>query len=146
MCAWPTRRHLKIRKSLCSKGIRKYSFPHRTVDIWNRSNKEVVTATNIQWYLLIGTPFDSNTSQFEHIWLANFDLQSEHGLSFRTQTQEVADAVFPPVSRSCLRFSDVNTSLYCDSWTAFKSLWPQPWSLATYHPSQCDLIYIWRHI
>ena len=78
----------------------------------------------IQWYLFIRTPFDSNNSQSEHIWRTNFDLQCERGLSIQTQKHVAADATFPPVCRSRLHFSAVNTSLYCDSGTAFKSLWP----------------------
>ena len=66
----------------------------------------------IQWYLLILTPCDSNTSQSKHIWRTNFDLQSKRGLSIRTQTHVTADAAFPPVGWSCLHFSTVNTSLY----------------------------------
>ena len=38
-----TRAHSKIKMSWCLKDIKKYSFQHRTVDIWNRLNKEVVT-------------------------------------------------------------------------------------------------------
>lgn len=43
-----TRGHSKkIRKSKCSGDIRKYSFPHRTVDIWNGLSEEVVAADNV---------------------------------------------------------------------------------------------------
>ena len=37
----------KIKKSQCLKDIKKYSFPHRNVDVWNGLKEEVVTATNI---------------------------------------------------------------------------------------------------
>ena len=37
----------KIRKSLCLKDTKKYSFPHRIGDTWNGLKEEVVTATNI---------------------------------------------------------------------------------------------------
>ncbi|MPC79678.1 hypothetical protein E2C01_074219 [Portunus trituberculatus] len=30
-----TRGHFKIMKSQCLRNIKKFSFPHRTVDIWN---------------------------------------------------------------------------------------------------------------
>ena len=73
-------------------------------------------------------PLDSNTLWLEHfpiqIHLANIDLQSELSFSIRTQTHVVADAAYLPVSQSPLHFSAVNTSLYCDSLTAFKLLRP----------------------
>ena len=37
----------KIKESQCLKDITNYSFPHRTVDIWNGLKEEVVTATKI---------------------------------------------------------------------------------------------------
>ena len=43
-----TRGHSKrIRKSQCLRNIKKYSFPHRTVDIWNGLNEETVTAASV---------------------------------------------------------------------------------------------------
>ena len=43
-----TRGHSKrIRKSQCLRDIKKYSFPHRTVDIWNGLKEEIVTAANV---------------------------------------------------------------------------------------------------
>ena len=39
------RGHLKIRNSL--KDIRKYSFIHRTVDIWNGLNEDIATVTSL---------------------------------------------------------------------------------------------------
>ena len=38
----------KIKESWCLKDIKKYSFPHRTVNIWNGLKEEFVTATNIR--------------------------------------------------------------------------------------------------
>ena len=58
---------------------------------------------HIQWCLLIRTPFESNTSQSEHILRTNFDLQSECALSIRTQKHVAADATFPPVLLTRLR-------------------------------------------
>ena len=66
---------------------------------------------NIQWYLLIQTSFDLNTSQSEHIWRTIFVLQSERGLPIQTQTHAAADAIFPPIGQSRLHFV-VNTSLF----------------------------------
>ena len=37
----------KIRKSQCVGDTRKYSFPHRVVDVWNGLSEEVVTATSV---------------------------------------------------------------------------------------------------
>ena len=37
----------KIKKSQCLKDTRKYSFPHRIVDIWNGLKEEVFEATSI---------------------------------------------------------------------------------------------------
>ena len=46
-----TRGHSKkIEKSHCTKDVKKYSFPHRTVDSWNNLCEEVVTATNIHMF------------------------------------------------------------------------------------------------
>ena len=36
-----------MKKNQCLKDIKKYRFPHRTVDTWNGLKEEVVTATNI---------------------------------------------------------------------------------------------------
>ena len=38
----------RIRKRQCLRGIKKYSFPHRTVDVWNGLSEEIVTAANVQ--------------------------------------------------------------------------------------------------
>ena len=38
------RGHSKIRKRQCLRAIKKYSFPHRTVDVWNGLSEEIVTA------------------------------------------------------------------------------------------------------
>ncbi|MPC23035.1 hypothetical protein E2C01_016070 [Portunus trituberculatus] len=35
-------------KSQCLKNIRKLSFPHRMVDIWNGLSEEIVTAESVQ--------------------------------------------------------------------------------------------------
>ena len=103
---------------------------------------------HIQWYLLIRTPLDSDTSQSEHIWRINFDLQSKFGLSIWTQKHVAADPTFPPVGRSCLHVFAMNTSLLqlgngfqvtpAPSCLGYSS--PQPWSLSTYHRSQCSLL------
>ena len=46
-----TRGHIKkIRKSRCTGDIKKYSFPHRTVDIWNDLREEVVVAANVHMF------------------------------------------------------------------------------------------------
>ena len=37
----------KVEKSQCIKDVKKYSFPHRTVDIWNDLSDKVVTAASI---------------------------------------------------------------------------------------------------
>ena len=37
----------KIRKRQCLRNIKKFSFPHRTVDIWNGLSEEIVTADNV---------------------------------------------------------------------------------------------------
>ncbi len=43
-----TRGHTrKIVKEHCSSDIKKYSFPHRTVDVWNGLRQDIVEATNI---------------------------------------------------------------------------------------------------
>ncbi|MPC81788.1 hypothetical protein E2C01_076421 [Portunus trituberculatus] len=34
-------------KSQCLRNIKKLSFPHRTVDIWNRLSEEIVAAENV---------------------------------------------------------------------------------------------------
>ena len=38
----------KIRKRQCLRDIKKYSFPHRTVDVWNEFSEEIVTAASVQ--------------------------------------------------------------------------------------------------
>ena len=43
-----TRGHGKrLKKMNCKKDIKKYSFPHRVVDIWNGLSEDVVNAINI---------------------------------------------------------------------------------------------------
>ncbi|MPC31769.1 hypothetical protein E2C01_025066 [Portunus trituberculatus] len=42
-----TRGHSKIIKSQCLRKIKKFSFPHRTVDIWNGLSEEIVTAESV---------------------------------------------------------------------------------------------------
>ena len=43
-----TRGHArKIRKRQCLRNIKKFSFPHRTVDVWNGLSEEIVTAENV---------------------------------------------------------------------------------------------------
>ncbi|MPC85800.1 hypothetical protein E2C01_080596 [Portunus trituberculatus] len=37
----------KIMKNQCHRNIKKLSFPHRTVDIWNRLSEEIVTAESV---------------------------------------------------------------------------------------------------
>ncbi|MPC93925.1 hypothetical protein E2C01_089072 [Portunus trituberculatus] len=37
----------KIMKSQCLRNIKKFSFPYRTVDIWNRSSEEIVAAESV---------------------------------------------------------------------------------------------------
>ena len=34
----------RIRKRQCLRDTKKYSFPHRTVDVWNGLSEEIVTA------------------------------------------------------------------------------------------------------
>ena len=38
----------RIRKRQCLRDTKKYSFPHRTVDVWNGLNEEIVTAASVQ--------------------------------------------------------------------------------------------------
>ena len=46
-----TRGHVKkIRKNRCTGDIMKYSFPYRTVDIWNELKEEVVIAANVHMF------------------------------------------------------------------------------------------------
>ena len=46
-----TRGHSKrVRKSQSLRDIRKYSFPHRSVDVWNSLSEEVVLAANIHTF------------------------------------------------------------------------------------------------
>ena len=40
----------KIRKGRCVSDIKKYSFPNRTIDVWNGLKKEVVTAKNLHTF------------------------------------------------------------------------------------------------
>ena len=40
----------KIRKCRCVSDIKKYSFPHRTVDIWNGLKEEVVTVKSVHLF------------------------------------------------------------------------------------------------
>ncbi|MPC69426.1 hypothetical protein E2C01_063651 [Portunus trituberculatus] len=43
-----TRGHSKkIMKSQCHRNIKRFSFPHRTVDIWNGLSEEIVTAESV---------------------------------------------------------------------------------------------------
>ena len=43
-----TRGHRKkLKKSVCRRDIKKYSFPHRTVEAWNALNGKVVEAATI---------------------------------------------------------------------------------------------------
>ena len=43
-----TRGYLKeIKKSQYLRDIKKFNFPHRTVDIWNSLDKEIVTAESV---------------------------------------------------------------------------------------------------
>ena len=44
---WENTHRRLNKKSWYLKDIKRYSFPHRTVDIWNELKEEVVTATNI---------------------------------------------------------------------------------------------------
>ncbi|MPC85571.1 hypothetical protein E2C01_080352 [Portunus trituberculatus] len=37
----------KIVKSQCLRNIKKFSFPHRTVDIWNGLSEEIVAAESV---------------------------------------------------------------------------------------------------
>ena len=44
-------RHSKrIRKRQCLRDIKKYSFLHRTVDVWNGLSEEIVTAASVQTF------------------------------------------------------------------------------------------------
>ena len=46
-----TRGHKKkLKKSQCLGDIKKYSFPHRTVDIWNNLKEEVVAAKSVHMF------------------------------------------------------------------------------------------------
>ena len=38
----------RIRKRQCLRDTKKYSFPHRTVDVWNGLSDEIVTAASVQ--------------------------------------------------------------------------------------------------
>lgn len=40
----------KIKKTRCLSDIKKYSFPHRTIDIWNDLKEEVVMAKNVHMF------------------------------------------------------------------------------------------------
>ncbi len=40
----------KLKKSHCLGDIKKYSFPHRTVDIWNNLKEEVVAAKSVHMF------------------------------------------------------------------------------------------------
>ncbi|MPC71743.1 hypothetical protein E2C01_066029 [Portunus trituberculatus] len=42
-----TRGHSKIMKSQCLRTFKKFSFPHRTVDIWIGLSEEIVTAESV---------------------------------------------------------------------------------------------------
>ena len=42
-----TRGHSKKIKGHCTKNVKKYSFAHRTVDMWNDQSEVVVTAASI---------------------------------------------------------------------------------------------------
>ena len=43
-----TRGHMKkLKKSQCLGDIKKYSFPHRTVETWNNLKEEVVAVTSV---------------------------------------------------------------------------------------------------
>lgn len=42
-----TRGHMKKLKSQCSGDVKKYSFPHLTVEIWNDIKEEVVVAKGV---------------------------------------------------------------------------------------------------
>ena len=112
------------------------------------STPSMLISLLIQWYLSIQTLFDSNTSQSEHIWRTNFDLQSERGLTIRTQKHVAADA---PSHQSTVLLAHLNReplSLMrlgngfqvtpAPSCLGYSS--PQPWSLPTYHCSQCGLL------
>ena len=37
----------KLKKGACRRDIKKYSFPYRTVDVWNALDREVVEAVTI---------------------------------------------------------------------------------------------------
>ena len=46
-----TRGHMKkLRKSQCLGDVKKYSFPHRTVEIWNNLKEEVVEAKSVHMF------------------------------------------------------------------------------------------------
>ncbi|MPC48048.1 hypothetical protein E2C01_041813 [Portunus trituberculatus] len=42
-----TRGHSKIMKSQCLRNIKEFSFPYRTMDIWNGLSEEIVAAENV---------------------------------------------------------------------------------------------------
>ena len=43
-----TRGHdMKLKKTTCRRDIKKYSFPNRSIEIWNKLNETVVNARNI---------------------------------------------------------------------------------------------------
>ena len=46
-----TRGHSRrVKKSQCLRDVRKYSFPHRVVDVWNGLSERVVTAANVHTF------------------------------------------------------------------------------------------------
>ena len=46
-----TRGHTKkLKKTQCFGDIKKYSFPHRTVETWNKLKEEVVTAKSVHMF------------------------------------------------------------------------------------------------
>ena len=37
----------KLQKGICLNGIKKYSFPQRSIDTWNRLKEELIMAKNV---------------------------------------------------------------------------------------------------
>ena len=40
----------KNKKTICLSDVKKHSFPHRTIDIWNDLKEEVVTAKSVDLF------------------------------------------------------------------------------------------------
>ncbi|MPC65434.1 hypothetical protein E2C01_059568 [Portunus trituberculatus] len=52
----------KIMKSQCLRNIKKFSFPHRMLDIWNGLSEKIVTAESVD---IFKVKLDMETSYYE---------------------------------------------------------------------------------